>query len=387
MRLGRLRESALPSVAQVIAQIEPAMSEHPYGSTSGSATASMYAMTLLPHSRGMVGMGARCQRTGSLAHPTPTSILPLRGGGRFLANAAVTSATGMLNNQGNISASPLPNPGARVGSSSHDLMIKLKSGKVYDPAHNVDGEVRDIFVGNGRIVAAPGPGAHVDQEIDCSGMIVMAGAIDMHTHIGGGKVNIARAMLPEDHRARFVRAWRPRQSPARGCGHAAPSTLTTGYRYAEMGYTACFEPAMLPINARQAHMEMGDTPIVDKGGYAMLGSDDFFLRMLAAKARSEGDQRLRGLDAARRAVHRHQSGESRRHQRVQIQSAQARSSMRSTLTTASRRAQILKALAQAVHDLGVPHPLHVHCSQSRRAGQCRHHAGDDAKPPRACRCI
>ena len=28
----------------------------------------------------------------------------------------------------------------------------------------------------------------------------MSGAIDMHTHIGGGKGNIARTLLPEDHR-------------------------------------------------------------------------------------------------------------------------------------------------------------------------------------------
>ena len=51
-----------------------------------------------------------------------------------------------------------------------------------------------------------------------------------------------------------------------------------------MGYTAAFEPAMLPANARQAHMEMGDTPIIDKGAFVMLGSDDFFLRQLAGKA-------------------------------------------------------------------------------------------------------
>jgi formylmethanofuran dehydrogenase subunit A len=49
-----------------------------------------------------------------------------------------------------------------------------------------------------------------------------------------------------------------------------------------MGYTACFEPAVLPVNARQAHMEMGDTPMIDKGGYVMLGSDDFLLRLMAA---------------------------------------------------------------------------------------------------------
>jgi formylmethanofuran dehydrogenase subunit A len=108
----------------------------------------------------------------------------------------------------------------------------------------------------------------------------MAGGIDPHSHIGGGKVTIARMLLPEDHighevaRTELTRA---------GCGHAVPSTLTAGYRYAEMGYTAAFEPAMLPANARQAHMEMGDTPLIDKGAFVMLGSDDFFLRQLAGK--------------------------------------------------------------------------------------------------------
>ncbi len=38
------------------------------------------------------------------------------------------------------------------------MMIKLTGGKVYDPANNVNGEVRDIYVVDGRIVpAAPTP--------------------------------------------------------------------------------------------------------------------------------------------------------------------------------------------------------------------------------------
>ncbi|MGB1882094.1 MAG: formylmethanofuran dehydrogenase subunit A, partial [Gammaproteobacteria bacterium] len=32
----------------------------------------------------------------------------------------------------------------------------------------------------------------------------------------------------------------------------------------------------------QAHLEMADTPMVDKGAYVLLGNDDFFLRSLAA---------------------------------------------------------------------------------------------------------
>src|SRR5512143_2373602 len=161
------------------------------------------------------------------------------------------------------------------------MLIKLTGGRVYDPANQADGVVRDVYLRDGRVVATPAPSERIDREYDCTGRIVMAGAIDMHTHIGGGKLNIARAMLPEDHRGDLVQRTNVTRSSA---GKAAPGTLATGYRYAEMGYTACFEPAILPVNARQAHMEMGDTPIVDKGGYVMLGSDDFLLRLMAAGA-------------------------------------------------------------------------------------------------------
>ncbi len=159
------------------------------------------------------------------------------------------------------------------------MLIKLTGGKVYDPANKVDGEVRDIYVADGRIIA-PAPEARIDKEYDLRGRIVMAGAIDPHTHIGGGKVTIARMLMPEDHMRDEVAHTALTRA---GTGHALPSTLITGYRYAEMGYTACFEPAMLPANARQAHLEMGDTPMVDKGAFVMLGSDDFMLRQIAAK--------------------------------------------------------------------------------------------------------
>ena len=159
------------------------------------------------------------------------------------------------------------------------MLIKLTGGTVYDPASGVDGKLQDIYIQDGRIVAKPTE-AVVDKEYDLKGKVVMSGAIDMHTHIGGGKGNIARTLLPEDHRQDPVHRSDITRS---GCGHAMPSTFVTGYRYVEMGYTAGFEPAMLPINARQAHMEMADIPILDKGGYVMLGSDDYLLRMLTAK--------------------------------------------------------------------------------------------------------
>jgi formylmethanofuran dehydrogenase subunit A len=238
------------------------------------------------------------------------------------------------------------------------MLVKLRGGRVYDPAQGVNGEVRDLFLQDGRIVAPPSAGATIDEEYDLAGRVVMAGAIDMHTHIGGGKLNIARAMLPEDHRGDPVSRTRLTCSSA---GHAAPGTLATGYRYAEMGYTACFEPAVLPVNARQAHLEMGDTPIVDKGGYAMLGSDDYLLRLMAA---GEDQRRINDYVAWTLCATRcigikvvNPGGISAfkfNQRKLELDEAHP-------FYGVSPR-DVLRVLSRAVHELGVPHPLHVHSS-------------------------
>lgn len=238
------------------------------------------------------------------------------------------------------------------------MLLKLAGGRVYDPAHGVDGVVRDIYVRDGKITAPPAGDERIDRVYDLSGRVVMAGAIDMHTHIGGGKLNIARAMLPEDHRGDpMARTALTRASS----GRAAPGTFATGYRYAEMGYTACFEPAILPINARQAHLEMGDTPMVDKGGYVMLGSDDFLLRMMAA---GEEQQRINDyvawtLNATRcigiKVVNPGGISAFKFNQRMlDLDEPNPHYGVRPR--------DILRVLSRAVHELGVPHPLHVHSS-------------------------
>ncbi|HEV8315302.1 MAG TPA: amidohydrolase family protein, partial [Burkholderiaceae bacterium] len=159
--------------------------------------------------------------------------------------------------------------------------LRLRGGRVVDPTNGIDGERRDVCMRDGRIVELPAQAA-VDEEFDADGCIVMAGGIDMHTHIGGGKMNLARLLLPEDHR-RGRDPIAPSDNPLElaSCGTCAPGTLATGYRYAEMGYTTAFEPAMAASNARHTHLEMGDIPILDHGAYVMLGNEELFLRMLA----------------------------------------------------------------------------------------------------------
>ena len=236
------------------------------------------------------------------------------------------------------------------------MFIKLEGGAVYDPVHGFNGEQRDIYISNGKITRKPSTQVKMDKTYDVKGKIIMAGAIDIHTHIGGGKVNIARMMLPEDHQHDLIH----RTSITRaGCGHVAPSTMATGYRYAEMGYTACFEPAMLPANARQAHMEMADIPMVDKGAYALLGNDDFLLRMLAAKKDQSAISDYVGwiINATQAmAIKVVNPGGINAFKYNQRRLDLDETNSKYNVTPRS----ILKTLARAVRELGIPHPLHVH---------------------------
>ena len=57
------------------------------------------------------------------------------------------------------------------------MLLKLTGGRIIDPAHDVNDVVRDIYIRDGRIVEKPTDG-RVDEEIDVSGKVIMAGAID-----------------------------------------------------------------------------------------------------------------------------------------------------------------------------------------------------------------
>ena len=237
------------------------------------------------------------------------------------------------------------------------MAIKLTGGQIYDPAHQVDGEIRDLYIVNDEVYAELPEHEKITQTYDLSNCIVMAGAIDLHTHIGGGKVNIARTMMLEDQ---HEHPHAGNEICRTGCGHVVPSTFTTGYRYAEMGYTACFEPAVLPVNARQAHMEMADTPMVDKGGYVLLGNDDFLLNMIRQQAaQSTINDYVAWILQASQCIG------------IKVVNAggihafkynQRRLDIDEKSIAGITPRDVITKLSRAVHELGIPHPLHVHAS-------------------------
>ena len=155
------------------------------------------------------------------------------------------------------------------------MELLIKNGFVYDPINGVNGEKMDIAVKDGKIVERVNE--RKARKIDASGMIVMPGGVDIHCHIAGSEVNTGRLLRPEDHFKDFERKTSVTRS---GVGYSIPSTFTTGYRYARMGYTTIMNPSMPPLEAKHTHEELSDTPMVDKASYPLLGDWWFVLEYL-----------------------------------------------------------------------------------------------------------
>jgi formylmethanofuran dehydrogenase subunit A len=239
-------------------------------------------------------------------------------------------------------------------------LFKIANATVYDPANGVDGVVQDLWIQDGKVIAAPtDPTAAPDRILDATGLVAMPGGVDMHAHIAGPKVNVARKMRPEDKR----KAAPVRRTPLTRSGTtgSVPSTFATGYLYAGLGYTTAFDAAIPPLGARHAHEEFHDTPLIDKGFLVLFGNNHYVLRQVAANDREklrayaawllgaakgygmklvnpggvevwkEGGGNVTGLDSP-----------------VEMFGVTPR--------------QIITALAQTATDLGLPHPVHVHCN-------------------------
>jgi formylmethanofuran dehydrogenase subunit A len=158
--------------------------------------------------------------------------------------------------------------------------LLVKGGFVFDPLNRIDGEKMDIAVYGGKVVDR----VEKARVIDASGMVVMPGGVDIHSHIAGAKVNAGRLMRPEDH----YKDVEPKTPKTRsGVGYSIPSTFITGYRYSRMGWTTVMDPAMAPLNARHTHEELNDTPMIDKASYPLLGNNWFVLEHLRAKEYDE----------------------------------------------------------------------------------------------------
>lgn len=238
---------------------------------------------------------------------------------------------------------------------------KISGGTLYDPANGIDGQVRDLWIADGKIVEAPtDPAVTPVRTIDASGLVVMPGGIDMHCHIAGPKVNVARKMRPEEKRkGEQMRRTNITHSGTLG---SVPSTFATGYKYIGMGYTTAFDAAIPPLGARHAHEEFEDTPCIDKGFYVLMGNNHYvmqsiqrnepdrlkaFIGWLLASTKGFGTKLVNpgGVEVWKS----HQAGNvDGLHQKVDH--------------FGITPLQIIQGVANAVDELHLPHSVHIHCN-------------------------
>ena len=151
----------------------------------------------------------------------------------------------------------------------------IKNGFVFDPLAGIKGEKKDIGIKDGKIVDASE--VKKGKEIDASGKTVMAGGVDIHTHVVGPKVNVGRLMRPED---KLFRSRTKERNTRMQMGFAVPSTYATGYAYARMGYAYVNEAAMPPLHSPHVHEEIRDTPILDISAMPVMGNNWFQMEYL-----------------------------------------------------------------------------------------------------------
>jgi formylmethanofuran dehydrogenase subunit A len=105
--------------------------------------------------------------------------------------------------------------------------LKIQGGTVHDPANGVDGQVLDLWIQDGKLVAAPAdPTVRPSRVIDARGLVVMPGGVDMHCHIVGPKVNSGR-LLTSDETRRGDRITPLADRPGGRMG-PVPSSFVTG---------------------------------------------------------------------------------------------------------------------------------------------------------------
>ncbi len=238
-------------------------------------------------------------------------------------------------------------------------LLKISQGTLYDPANGVDGEVRDVWIQDGKVIAPPSAETKPDRIIDATGTVVMPGGVDMHCHIAGPKVNAARKMRPEDKRkAPMVKRTKYTRSGTTG---SVPSTFATGYLYAGLGYTTAFDAAVPPLAARHVHEEFHDTPIIDKGFYVLMGNNHYVLNQIAAGE----DERLKAYIAWLLNASKGYAVKIVNPGGVEVWkqtggNASHLDSIVSQFNVTPR--MILHGVTSACDALGTPHAVHIHCN-------------------------
>ena len=227
-------------------------------------------------------------------------------------------------------------------------MLKIQGGHVYDPANGIDGEIKELWVEDGRIVAPPSaPHAETFEVLDVSGHVIMPGGVDMHCHVAGPKVNTARKMQPE---------------MLRDAPNSVPNILTTGHKYIGLGYTTCFDAAITPMAARHVHHELNDLPNVDAGFFVLTGNNHLLLESIAAQDEAKTAASLGWLLKKTGAYAPKIVNPGGVELWKQRRDGNARDLDQWIDGFQVTPRSILEGITRAANHLNLPHPVHIHCN-------------------------
>jgi formylmethanofuran dehydrogenase subunit A len=237
----------------------------------------------------------------------------------------------------------------------------IAGGYVYDPAHGLAGQVKDLWISGGKIVEPPSdPSVRPTRTLNAAGLVVMPGGIDMHCHIAGPKVNAARKMRPEEKR-KAEKIYRTATTHSGTMG-SVPSTFATGYKYIGLGYTTAFDAAVPPLNARHTHEEFEDTPCIDKGFYILMGNNHYVMRA----ARDGDDERLANFTGWLLGAAKAYACKLVNPGGVEVWKQQASGNVRQIDENVEHfdvtPRQVIQAVSRTVDSLKLPHSVHIHAN-------------------------
>ncbi len=127
--------------------------------------------------------------------------------------------------------------------------IIIKNGIIIDPLNEIDAEVKDILIENGKIVDSFTNESDVKQ-IDASGKTVIPAGIDIHSHVASQQVNWARLILSNNKNLKSN--WAPFSLESIACN------------YISQGYTFFIEANVYPSLAKQTLFNLINIPVLDK---------------------------------------------------------------------------------------------------------------------------
>jgi len=146
------------------------------------------------------------------------------------------------------------------------MRVKIAGGRVFDPAQDWRGEIRDIYVDGDRLVSRL---PHVDTVIEARGQAVVPGGIDLRGQVATFGLN-------------FLRLWK-----------MVPHHAKLGEIYALQGYTQVHEPFLTLTTAGYVHRELAALPVVDVSASLVVNLRDLDLVLKDSERLAELAETLR----------------------------------------------------------------------------------------------